>query len=156
MKPNEFGRRLGIGVRVAGRIAKQRLEENPAATPIGQPQPAPLPNIGQMHAQVSSQVGSQIREATREVTKKTPAYARAAGRGAGAFLRPFGRVGGILWLEVTGFFFGLFAVYFAQDIWRTHASYAAGPQHQRFLIAVALTGLFGYLSISAFWRAKRR
>jgi len=160
MKPNEFGRRLGIGVRIAGRIAKQRLEENPAATQTGQPQPALLPNIGQMHAQVTAQItsqtGSQIREASREVTKKAPAYARAAGRGAGAFLRPFGRVGGILWLEVTGFFFGLFAVYFAQDIWRTHASYAAGLQHQRFLIAVALTGLFGYLSISAFWRAKRR
>ena len=68
----------------------------------------------------------------------------------------FGNVLHQLWLEVTGFFFGLFALYFAQDLWRTHLSYASGPQHQRFLIAAAMTLVFGYLSVSAFWRARRR
>ena len=74
----------------------------------------------------------------------------------GGFLRPFGRLGGILWLEVTGFFFGLFALYFAQVVWKTRLSYAVGKDHQLFLFGVGLTLLFGYLSISAFWRAKRK
>jgi len=87
--------------------------------------------------------------------EKTHKYTRAAGRGVGGFLRPFGRIGGILWLQVTGFFFGLFALFFAQDLWRTRLSYA-GSQHQRFLIAAVLTVVFGYLSISAFWRARRK
>jgi hypothetical protein len=88
--------------------------------------------------------------------QKTHKYTRAAGRGIGGFLRPFGRVGGILWLEITGFFFGMFMLLFATDAWRSRLGYAAGPMHQRFLIAVGLTVVFGYLSVSAFWRAKRR
>jgi hypothetical protein len=88
--------------------------------------------------------------------QKTHKYTRAAGRGIGGFLRPFGRVGGILWLEVTGFFFGLFGLFFATDAWRSRLGYASGPLHQRFLIAVGLAVVFGYLSVSACWRAKRR
>jgi len=156
LNPNEFGKRMGIGVRVAGRIAKKRFEEKSAATPTGQSQSVPLPNLGQMHAQVTAQVNSQVREATREVAKKTPRYARAAGRGAGAFFRPFRRVGGILWLEVTGFFFALFALYFATDLWRIRQNYAQGPQHQHFLISAAMLILFAYLSASSFWRTKRK
>jgi hypothetical protein len=152
MNPNEFGKKLGIGVRVAGRIAQQRAEEaaqrkaQAQAENAGQgvggsaPQPPPRP----------------IPERVREIGKSSHKLTRAAGRGMGGFLRPFGRVGGILWLEVTGFFFGLFGLYFAQDIWRTRLSWSAGPQHSRFLMAVALTAVFGYLSVSAFWRARRR
>ena len=82
--------------------------------------------------------------------------ARAAGRGVAGFLKPFGRVGGILWLEVTGFFFGLFAVFFATSLWRSRMDYAQGPHHQQFLIAAVLTVVFSYLSISSFLRARRR
>lgn len=82
--------------------------------------------------------------------------ARAAGRGVGGFLRPFRRVGGILWLEVTGFFFGLFAVFFAVTLWRSRADYAQGPHHQQFLTAAVLAVVFGYLSISSFLRANRK
>jgi hypothetical protein len=163
MNPNEFGKKLGIGVRVAGRIAQQRAEEaarkkaqaQAAAGPIvggvasgAQPpaQPVPPPNYNEPN----------YNEKVREIGKTSHKLTRAAGRGMGGFLRPFGRVGGILWLEVTGFFFGLFALYFAQDLWRTRLSYMAGPQHSRFLMAAALTTVFGYLSASAFWRARRK
>jgi hypothetical protein len=151
MKANEIGKRLGIGVRVAGRIAQQRAQEQAAraqmqAESAAQSQPAPseyappqrsVPTPDEMKAQAGR-------------------YSRAAGRGVLGFLRPFGRVGGILWLEVTGFFFGMFALYFAIDIWRSRLGYAYGPMHQRFLIAVGLTIVFGYLCGSAFWRAGRR
>jgi hypothetical protein len=148
MNPNEFGRRLGIGVRVAGRIAQQRAQQ--AAQAQSSTHPAAQPQG------VVESPASRSTAKSREMKEKTHKLARAAGRGMGGFLRPFSRVGGILWLEVTGFFFGLFALFFAQDLWRTRLNYAAGPQHQRFLIAAALTVVFGYLSISAFWRARRK
>ena len=153
MNANEFGKRLGIGVRVAGRMAQQRAERASQAQAAG-----PVQNSGQPVGVVESPMRGFVPSARdiREAKQKTHKYTRAAGRGIGGFLRPFGRIGGILWLQVTGFFFGLFTLYFAQDLWKTHLSYASGPQHQRFLIAAALTLLFGYLSVSAFWRARRR
>jgi uncharacterized membrane protein YadS len=65
-------------------------------------------------------------------------------------------VGGILWLEVTGAFFFLFALVFSQTLWRMRASFNHGPDHQRFLIAAAMTAVFLYLGISSFWRARKR
>jgi hypothetical protein len=148
MNANEIGKRLGIGVRVAGRVAQQHAQQRAeeAAKQAGgtADSPSASPRIVPNAAEI------------RAAKQKTHKYTRAAGRGVGGFLRPFGRVGGILWLEVTGFFFGLFALFFAQDLWRARASYASGPLHQRFWIAVALTAVFAYLSISAFWRAKRK
>ncbi len=134
VNPNQFGKRLGIGVRIAGRIAQERMQEP-----------------GRVGAEAGEVLGR-----SKGIATSGHKYTRAAGRGLGGFLRPFGRVGGILWLQMTGFFFALFAIYFMQDIWRTHESYARGPEHQRFLIAVGLTLMFGYLSVSAFWRARRR
>jgi hypothetical protein len=154
MNANEFGKRLGIGVRVAGRIAQQRAQEREAQAQTAVPAHAGTPAQGVVESPPPRFIPS-VQE-IREAKQKTHRITRAAGRGIGGFLRPFGRIGGILWLQVTGFFFGLFALYFAQDLWRTHTSYASGPQHQRFLIAAAMTLVFGYLSVSAFWRARRR
>lgn len=155
MNANEFGKRLGIGVRVAGRIAQQRAQEREVQAARSA---ASAQSGSQPQGVVESPTRGFVPSASdiREAREKTHKITRAAGRGVGGFLRPFSRVGGILWLEVTGFFFGLFALYFAQDLWRTHLSYAVGPQHQRFLIAAAMTLVFGYLSVSAFWRARRK
>jgi len=168
MNANELGRRLGIGVRIAGRLAHERAQQhsaekaraeaqanaqNHAQTQASQSGPRPAP-VGVVEPPQPRPVTNQ--QQVRQTAQATQKLSRAAGKGLGGFLRPFSRVGGILWLEVTGFFFGLFALFFAQDLWRTHLSYATGPLHQRFLIAVALTVVFGYLCISAFWRAKRK
>jgi hypothetical protein len=147
MNPNEFGKKLGIGVRVAGRIAQQRAQERAQAQNNTPSAPGPQTVYEPVQRAVPS---------TRDIKEKTHKLSRAAGRGIGGFLRPFGRVGGILWLEMTGFFFGLFALYFAVDLWRNRLGYAAGPQHSRFLIAAALTVVFVYLSASSYWRAGRR
>jgi len=77
-------------------------------------------------------------------------------RGVGGFLRPFGRIGGILWLEVTGVFFFLPVVVFAPILWRTRASYAHGPEHSTFLLTAGVMAVFLYLSVSSFWRARKK
>jgi hypothetical protein len=160
MNPNKIGKKLGIGVRVAGRIAKQRAKEHAqgrAAEAAG----VESSRSSAQSAHTSPQSGwpastPNYSEKVREIGKSSQRFSRAAGRGVGGFLRPFGRVGGILWLEVTGFFFGLFALYFAVDMWRARLGYAAGPQHSHFLISAGLTAVFIYLSASAFWRAGRK
>ena len=44
----------------------------------------------------------------------------------GNALRPFGRVGGIVWLEVMGVFFLLPVMVFTPTVWRTRMNCAAG------------------------------
>ena len=77
-------------------------------------------------------------------------------RGVGGFLRPFRRVGGILWLEVTGAFFLLPVVVFAPKLWSTRASWAHGPDHRTFLLTAGVMAVFLYLGVSSFWRARKR
>ena len=78
-------------------------------------------------------------------------------RGVGGFLRPFGRVGGILWLEVTGVFFLIFVPVFAwRGMWPARASYLHGPEHLKFLVYTGLALVFLYLGVSSFWRAAKK
>ncbi len=135
MKPEKFGRVLGVGFRVAGRLAAGHLAAQRSAT---QAHPATPPPTVPDAARAAKLLG------------------KATGRGLGGFLRPFRRVGGILWLEVTGFFFGLFAVYFGVDGWRVRSSIFHGPEHRHWIISAIAASLFLYLCLSAFWRARRR
>jgi hypothetical protein len=76
--------------------------------------------------------------------------------GAAGFLRPFRRVGGILWLEVTGVFFFLPVLVFAPTLWRTRLNYLRGPDHRTFVASAIVVVVFFYLGVTSFWRARRR
>ena len=110
VKPENIGRVLGIGLRVAGRVAGERMSGSTGAAPDA----AATVN----RAAVDSAV--RVRNAGQTAS-------RARGgilRGVGGFLRPFGRVGGILWLEVTGVFFLIFVPVFAwRGMWPARASF---------------------------------
>jgi hypothetical protein len=133
MKPHSIGRALGIGLRVAGRIAGQRIAAGatprPAASTAGP-------------SRAAAQAAGQAR--------------RGLARGVGGFLRPFRRVGGILWLEVMGAVFFVPVAVFAPTLWRARASYAHGPDHRTFLVTAGVVVVFLYLSLSSFWRARRK
>ena len=81
---------------------------------------------------------------------------RGVARGVGGFLRPFRRVGGIIWLEVTGVFFFLFVVAFASMAWRSHPSSIYGPYGRTFVTSIAVIVVFLYLSITSFVRARKK
>jgi hypothetical protein len=85
--------------------------------------------------------------------RKTPTN---LARGIGGFLKPLSRVGGILWLEVTGVFFFLPVLVFTPTLWRTRASFAHGPDHRTFIASAIVVVLFFYLGVSSFWRARRK
>jgi hypothetical protein len=136
MRPQIIGRVLGASVRVAGRMANERLSGQRHGEPF-QPQPA----------------AASVTPDSPSVSGRRPGGLR---RGAAGFFRPFTRVGGIVFLEVTGAFFLLFVLLFGQMAWRMRGSYAAGPDHAKFLAAIALSLVFVYLSASSFWRARKR
>ena len=94
--------------------------------------------------------------APRQAGRQVGRISKGVGRGVGGFVRPFGRIGGILFLEVAGVFFLLFVLVFGQAVWKSRLSYAHGPDHQKFIVAAALMLLFLYLSVSSFLRARRK
>lgn len=75
-------------------------------------------------------------------------------------LTPVKRLSGVLWLEFTGFFFGLFAVSAASAAWKLRDALHETPQnhdaHVKLLVAIAISGLFAYFCVSSFLRAKKR
>jgi len=77
-------------------------------------------------------------------------------QGIGGFLRPFRRVGGILWLEITGVFFLLPVLVFAPTVWRTRLSWAHGPDHRMFVASTIVVAVFLYLGVTSFLRARRK
>ena len=146
MRPRTIGRALGIGVRVAGRIAGQRLAQVQSAQSVTQTSPASA-GTGPT-AQSSASVGAAQQFATRAT--------RGVSQGTGGFLRSFRRVGGILWLEVTGVFFLLPVVVFAPSLWRESLAYARTSDHRTFWLTASIVAVFLYLGVSSFWRARRR
>ena len=132
MEPNRLGRKLGIGVRVASGMVRDRAAQ--AAHSMQQDAPA--------------------------YAERTSDRGRAVAKGARNFGRsvwgPFAHAGGVLWLEVTGLFFALFGIFFAQNAYKLRHAWQSGPDHSRFLIYVAVTLVFFYFTFSSFYRARRR
>jgi hypothetical protein len=145
MEPKKVGRTLGIGVRVASNMLRQRVEQAAAAQPgpaeagNGRPAATPRPAPG------SPRLGSR---------------AVAAKRGAKAFgqalLGPFTHAGGVLWLEISGLFFALFALFFVQSVYRVRTAWRQGPEHSHLLLYIILAGVFVWFSVSSFTRAYRK
>jgi hypothetical protein len=144
MEPNRFGRKLGIGVRVASRMVKERAAQaNNAAASTPQaatpPRPTPPPPAPKKN----------YVEPARRVGEGTRRFGQA-------FFGPLKHVSGTLWLEITGLFFALFAIFFGQNAWNTRASAVHGPQHNLFLLYAVVTLVFLYFCISSFIKAMRR
>ena len=140
MKPQKIGRALGIGLRVAGRVAGERMAAQAQAS-------AQTPPNQQL---------ADTAKVSRAAGRSTGLASRGLARGIGGFLRPFGSVGRKLWLEITGVFFLLPVLVFGPWMWRTRASWEYGPNHRTFLISSVIVVVFLYLGISSFWRAWRK
>jgi hypothetical protein len=148
MEPNRFGRKLGIGVRVASRMVKERAAQanNAASTPQAAPPPRPAtpppPPAQKIPTKNFAEPARRVGEGTRRFGK--------------AFWGPLAHVSATLWLEITGLFFALFAVFFGQNAWKTRASALHGPEHAHFLLYALVTLIFVYFCISSFVKAARR
>jgi hypothetical protein len=166
MKAENIGRALGIGLRVAGRMAGQKLmatsqtagaQQAGAAGAAGQnQQTGRVGQAGQVAAGAAARGQARSAADARAKGQAAGRTAKGVARGVGGFLRPFRRVGGILWLEVTGAFFFLFVAAFAPAAWRYKPVHLNGPYDKHFLAAAGVMAVFFYLGASSFWRARRR
>jgi hypothetical protein len=145
MEPKKVGRTLGIGVRVASNMLRQRVEQAAAAHPgpveAGNGRPAAAPRPTPISPSLSSRAATAKRGA------------KAFGQ---ALLGPFTHAGSVLWLEISGLFFALFALFFVQSIYRVRTAWRQGPEHTHLLLYVLLAAVFVWFSLSSFTRAYRK
>lgn len=137
MRPEKIGRVLGIGLRVAGRVAGERISATGQA-----------PSSGRNPSRPAADFAHSGRNAVK-----------ASGNLAGAlggFIKPFRRVGGIVWLEVMGVFFFLPVLVFAPTLWRTRASFLHGPDHRTCIASAIVVAVFFYLGVTSFLQARRK
>jgi hypothetical protein len=152
MEPNRFGRKLGIGVRVASRMAKERAAQAASATQSTAAASAAQPSRSTPRPpapQPASRPAKNLVEPARRVGEGTRRFGQA-------FFGPLKHVSATLWLEITGLFFALFAVFFGQNAWRTRTSALHGPEHAHFLLYAIVTLVFLYFCVSSFVKAARR
>ena len=156
MEPNRFGRKLGIGVRVASRMAKERAAKATSANGTSAASASQTAT-----AQATASRPPESRPATPpRLSKNYAEPARRVGEGTRrfgqAFFGPLKHVSATLWLEITGLFFALFAVFFGQNAWRARGGMLHGPEHVHFLLYAVVTLIFVYFCISSFVKAARR
>ncbi len=172
-----FGRALGLGARQAAKTVVRAVDaaraENPSKpTPpaAAVPGPASLAPASTSASAALGAVAPDIPERLRRASSQprcatqTATQARGIQEGISRFkasaVEPVVRLSGVLWLEVTGVFFGIFALSTAIAIWRLRAEWrpalAHPAAHVSLLGAATIFVLFAYFSISSFVRARRR
>ncbi|HEX4664317.1 MAG TPA: hypothetical protein VH196_07970 [Terriglobales bacterium] len=83
---------------------------------------------------------------------------RGSVAGAKAVAKATARTTRILLLEVTGFFFAVFALMGFAAAWREWSKMQAGQTAiptSHIVVALAFTAVFIYFSANSFWRARR-
>ena len=138
MEPNRFGRKLGVGVRVGSGLIRDRVSQ--AAHSMQQEAPAAQPQA--VYVQRGAERGRAVATGARNFGKSV--------------WGPFAHAGGVLWLEVTGLFFALFGLFFAQNAYKLRHAWNSGAEHSRFLIYVVVTLVFFYFAFTSFYRARKR
>lgn len=157
-----FGRILGKGARAAAKGLYEAVDAatapNPNAPQAAQRQPMTAPPQRQATHTPMQAPAQSIGQAAAAYTAHKKTVSREAGRLGKSFLTPFARAGHVLWLEVMGTFFTLFAAIFISYFCRYRAAWIgtdADARH-RLLASVGAAALFGYFAVSSFVRARRR
>ena len=128
MEPDRLGRKVGVGVRVAGGMLRDR----------------------------ATQTAHSMQQQAPVYAERARAVKREGKRFGESIWGPFAHAGSVLWLEVTGLFFGLFGFYFAQNAYKLRHAWRGGPEQARFLVYCAITAVFLYFAVSSFYRARRK
>jgi hypothetical protein len=183
-----FGRALGFGARQAAKTvvsavnaATAESPSSPGAAAASTPGPAaaagpqagpPAATARAIQTASAGNTGQTVSAAARPAKSAVDSRIAAQGvaqvqgvrRGLGRFrdsaVEPVVRLSGVLWLEVMGVFFGIFAVFAGAGVWRLRAEWRAAlihpGAHGSLIGAAAMFVLFAYFCVSSFVRAKRR
>ena len=151
-----FGRVLGSGARSAAKTLIQAIDAAKADAPVRTPAPSAEQTRSERRPPASAVTSSTAQSATR-VMQQGRDVRHGIRRFRDLALKPFVRLSGVLVLEVAGVFFGIFALYGFNTMWRARASWHAGsPNHRQLIGGVLMLALFGYFCVTSFVRARRR
>lgn len=164
-----FGRVLGQGARQAVKTLISAVDAatapnpNPTSAPTSSssaPGPTTPPSLPPRPAPPTVFVLPPAPPQSRPSAATT---ARGLAEGSRRFGRavwgPTVRLSGVLWLELSGVFFALFALVAAIATWRLRAALFAVPASEdrtRLLFAAGMVVVFGFFSLSSFLKANRR
>jgi hypothetical protein len=176
MEPNRIGRALGIGARVAGAKLREQADRlgqapiQPTAGSLGGSAPT---------QEAAARVAAGVAQAARNfrTAQASAGSARAAGSGGtnaatvaeaasagtrrlahgaahfgATFFRPFAHATSLLWKQITGIFFALFALFFLEHTWMVYKAAHWRDRHV-FLYGV-LALVFTWFAVSTFWRVR--
>ena len=146
-----FGRALGYGARHA---AKSLVKAAEAATSPNPSSASPTRSARQTASPLPRVAGRIVQAQQSAVVAQK--HARTLGRSVWS---PLARFSGVLWLQVTGTFFTLLALFLSQGLWKERAtarlpigSHAAAM----FYMHALAFSVFTYFAISNFVRAHLR
>jgi hypothetical protein len=152
MEPNRIGRVLGVGTRVAANMLRQQAQAAASTRQTGHPGASGSQGnrSGAASTTVSGLAGAEnLRSTGRKVARGAKGFGRS-------LWNPFAHATTVLWLEVTGLFFGLFTLYFLSNSWKFHHDSVSGPDHRKFLLYTICAVVFLYFTVSSFLRARRK
>jgi hypothetical protein len=163
-----FGRALGVGARAAAKTLVSAVDAanapNPSvqrtkAVPSDAPPQGPV-RVEQRAETPTARVGQQAARTATQARQTGQGLVRGSKRFGEAVWKPFVKLSGVLWLELAGVFFGLFAFFGAGWAWKLrgdlHETATNHDAHNHFLICIAMTIVFGYFLVSSFVKASRR
>jgi hypothetical protein len=163
-----FGRALGFGARQAMKTLTTAVDAATAQNPSPAKETRAT-KTGGRPGQTAARpaVKTAARTAARTITGVRSAQQglRRGGKRFGeAVWGPFVRLSGVVWLEVSGVFFGIFALFAGAGVWRLRGAWrlagangaANAGAHRSFEGAVLMLAVFGYFCASSFVRARRR
>jgi hypothetical protein len=158
-----FGRALGFGARQAVKTLVTAVDAATAENPSAR-RAAESANTGQAARMTPDTAPKQAAQAAAKKVAQARGVQTGLKRGSRRFGEavwgPFVRLSGVLWLEVSGFFFGIFALMALGYLWRLRGAWHAGAANaegrRNLMVGLAMLAIFGYFCVSNFVRARRR
>lgn len=165
-----FGKVLGMGARYAAKTLVNAADAATAPNPTATPNRAAATNASAVRAtpqqattsasRTDTTLGQKAARTTVQVRKTKENLSRGSKRFGEAIWGPFVKLSGVLWLEVTGVFFGLFVMVAVINTWKLLAkqhSIGLSLLENRYLFfSIVMAVVFGYFCVSSFVRASRR
>jgi len=144
-----FGRALGYGARHA---AKTLMKAADAATTPGPTRATTAREAAARPAAQTDRVAEKVVRTQRTVAETK----KHAGRLGRSVWTPVARFSSVVWLQVTGLFFGLIAMFLAQGAWKERAAWrlpVGSHEATKFWVLVVAFAAFSYFAVSNFVRA---
>jgi hypothetical protein len=164
-----FGRALGMGARAAAKTLVTAVDAATAPNPSASPSARTADTTARPNSAAADAVEAKVSGARlAQQAARTTAQVKQTGRGlkqgskrfGEAAWGPFVRLSGVLWLELTGVFFGIFAVFAIGGTWRMRGEWRQTAinhdARMHLVVTAAMAVAFSYFCVSSFVQASRR